>query len=306
MKCPYCGAEVKPNSYCEYCGSFVKEASDPSYTTDQTKEECEKLLNETEDFINKRLFSANKRIIKMVLFAALVIAVILPLASVNFFKHTTSTSSDYDSQLSAKEEDMISLHSLTNAKGTILEFHYDGRVTIEYNGDTYSTRITDTELLEWMELTGRNPQGVGTEFTTNSDGDILSMALSSDTFFVAEQENGIYLIIRDDYIFKATAKPDIQPGGFYDGYMNYPNINIHSATPAPPANHTLFSPVCEGKQVKTVSDAYTEEELSLCQIRIDDEWYYCCRELYDLCEEDVSISQPICCDSNSHIAYLTD
>lgn len=55
MKCPYCGAEVQANSKCEYCGSFVDASAN------------KKSEERAQEIINKRLLSAHRSIIKMVI-----------------------------------------------------------------------------------------------------------------------------------------------------------------------------------------------------------------------------------------------
>ncbi len=295
MKCPYCGAEVQANSKCEYCGSFVDANAN------------EKNEERAQEIINKRLLSAHRSIIKMVILAAIILTAI-PMtaglfASIRLSDRITSEYTMSDSAPDTDSNKPTVLKSATDIYGNVSDYNYDGSITVKYDGGICETELTDTELLQWLNDMGRSIKGIDVVFSTDSAGKIDKIALSSETFFILDKQDSNYVILRGNGFFNASADMDLEQGGFYTGYFNYPNLNIHIASPDSTLNMMLYAPTCKEKREITVSDSYTGEEISCCQILIDSYWYYCSREFYDNCEEDSIIEGDIYKDSQRYIVY---
>lgn len=292
MKCPNCGAEVAPNSNCEYCGAYVEEAA-----------------NNAKDFINQRMSSAGKSIVRMVLFVVIFLIVILMIGLFGFSKlayKPFSDSSDYESSHGSftTESDTEDICSLTDAEGIVRSYAYNGDMDVEYNGDIYATTLKDEVFLKWTEETGRNITGVGIEFTTDADGNVTELAMLSATFYVLDKQNDTYLILREGDVFIATSNPLLEEGYFYEGYCNYPAVNVHSAYTAGVTGQLLMDPVCDEKRELSTADFYTDEEVNVWQIRMGTEWYYCSEELYDFCEEGTRIEADVYRVSDMEIIYM--
>lgn len=295
MKCPYCGAEVQANSKCEYCGSFVDASAN------------EKNEERAQEIINKRLLSAHRSIIKMVILAAIILTAI-PMtaglfASIRLSDKITSEYTMSDSASDTDSNKPTVLKSVTDIYGNVSDYNYDGNITVKYDDDICETELTDTELLQWLNDMGRSIKGIDVVFSTDSSGNINQIALSSETFFILDKQDSNYVILRGNGLFNATADMDLEQGRFYTGYFNYPNLNIHIASPDSTLNMTLYAPTCKEKREITVSDYYTGTEISCCQILIDSDWYYCSGEFYESCEENSIIEGDICKDSQRYIVY---
>ena len=294
MKCPNCGAEVAPNSNCEYCGAYVEEAT-----------------GNAKDFINQRMMSAGKNIVRMVLFVVIFLTIILVIGFVGFSKladKAFSHNSDYESSHGdfTTESDAGDIRSLTNAEGIVRSYSYDGRMDVEYDGEIYTTTLKDKAFLQWTEETGRNITGVGIEFSTDANGDVSEIAMLSATFYVLAEQNDTYLILREGDIFVATSEPLLEQGYFYEGYCTYPEANVHSALTTDVSGQMLMDPTCDEKRELSTADFYTEEEVTVWQIRMGMEWYYCSKELYDFCEEGKPIDKDIYKCSEMEMIYTTE
>ncbi|MBQ8189621.1 MAG: zinc ribbon domain-containing protein [Lachnospiraceae bacterium] len=292
MKCPNCGAEVAPNSNCEYCGAYVEEAA-----------------NHAKDFINQRMMSAGKNIVRMVLFVVIFLTIILVIGLVGFSKladKAFSDNSDYESSHGGftTESDVGDIRSLTDAEGIVRSYSYDGRMDVEYDGEIYSTKLKDEVFLKWTEETGRNITGVGIEFSTDANGDVTEIAMLSATFYVLAEQDNTYLILREEDVFVATSKPLLEQGYFYEGYCTYPKVNVHSALTTDVSGQMLMDPTCDEKRELSTADFYTDEEVVVWQIRMGTEWYYCSKELYDFCEEGTRIEADVYRVSDMEILYM--
>ena len=292
MKCPNCGAEVPSNANCEYCGSYVEEAA-----------------NNTKDFINQRMMSAGKNIVRMVLFVVIFLIVILMIGLVGFSKLANkafSDNPDYESSHGGftTESDAGDICSLTDAEGIVRSYSYDGRIDVEYDGEIYTTTLKDKAFLQWTEETGRNITGVGIEFSTDANGDMTEIAMLSATFYVLAEQDDTYLILREGDIFVATSEPLLEQGYFYEGYCTYPEVNVHSAMTTDMSGQMLMDPTCDEKRELSTADFYTDEEVVVWQIRMGTEWYYCSKELYDLCEEGIQIEADVYRISDMEILYM--
>lgn len=295
MKCPYCGAEVQANSKCEYCGSFVDANA------------YEKNEERAQEIINRRLLSAHRSIIKMVILAAIILTAI-PMtaglfASIRLSDKITSGYTTSDSVSVTVSNTPTVLKSVTDIYGNVSDYNYDGNISVTYDGGICETELIDTKLLQWLNDMGRSIKGIDVVFSTDSAGKIYQIALSSETFFILDKQDGNYVILRGNSFFNSTSDFDLEQGSFYTGYLNYPNLNIHIASPDNVSGMILYAPTCEEKREITVSDYYTGEEISCCQILIDSYWYYCSREFYDSCEEGSIIEGDICKDSQRDIVY---
>lgn len=295
MKCPYCGAETQPNSKCEYCGSFV-DANSNDKNTDRTQE-----------FINKRLLSANKSIVKMVIFAAIILTAI-PMtaglfASIRLSDNITSEYITSDSASNSDSNKPVILKSVADINGNVSNFNYDGSITVKCDDGICQTELIDTELLQWLNDIGRSIKGIDVVFSTDSAGKIDQIALSSETFFILDKQDENYVILRGNSFFNASADMDLKQGDFYSGYFNYPKLNVHIASPDSVPSMRLNAPTCKEKREITVSDHYTGAEISCCQILIDSDWYYCSRDFYNSCEENCVIEGDIYKDNQQYTVY---
>ncbi|MBP3421384.1 MAG: zinc ribbon domain-containing protein [Lachnospiraceae bacterium] len=292
MKCPNCGAEVAPNSNCEYCGAYVEEAA-----------------NNAKDFINQRMMSAGKNIVRMVLFVVIFLTIILVIGLVGFSKladKALSDSSDYESSYGSftTESDTGDICSLTDAEGIVRNYSYDGRMDVEYDGEIYTTTLKDKDFLQWTEETGRNITDVGIEFTTDADGNVTELAMLSATFYLLSDQGDSYVILREGDVFVATSELLLEQGYFYEGYCNYPAVNVHSAYTADVTGQLLMDPTCDEKRELSAADFYTDEEVTVWQIRMGTEWYYCSKELYDFCKEGTRVEADVYRVSDMEIIYM--
>ena len=55
MKCPYCGAEVMPNTKCEYCDSFVERDSSEDNHKTEYQQQIEDIIIETAEHFGDAL-----------------------------------------------------------------------------------------------------------------------------------------------------------------------------------------------------------------------------------------------------------
>ncbi|MCM1222554.1 MAG: zinc ribbon domain-containing protein [Lachnospiraceae bacterium] len=294
MKCPSCGAEVQENTRCEYCGSFIGQSA------------YEDTYDRTQDFINKRLAAANKRIIKMILFAAILLTFVSSIGLLVSFRFpigsapvppVSDSTSDHSINSSA------GVKSATDIYGNVASFGYDGSITVTCDGSSFRTKLTDVKLLQWLKDTNRSIEGVNILFSTDASGQIHEIALSSAVFFVLEKREDRYTILRDADFLSVSSDVSLSPGSFYSGYFHYPDVNVHTAVPEDVFTTALFNPVCDEKRETAVSDYYTGESLTCYQIRIGSGWYYCAKDFYDNCSENVVIQGDVCLNDSLRVIY---
>lgn len=251
----------------------------------------------------------------MLVSVILLIVIILPIQFFNFFNVivrsivTESDSyenepTDYFSTVSSQNQPNI--NSLTDEKGVISDFDFNGELVITYNDNEYAANLADADLLSWLKQRGSSLENVDVLFSTDSDGNITSLAMLSDTFYVLEKQNDNYVVLRGEDVFFSTSNIPLDVNNYYEGYFSYPDINVHSATLHNGNGYFLLDAVCEEKAIQTISDRYTKEEISLPMIRIDSDWYYCSQQLYDTCTEGSVISTKMYIDSDMHILYAAN
>lgn len=175
MKCPSCGAEVQENTKCEYCGTFVKQDA------------AEAAYDRAQEVIRQRLAAANKRIIKMILFAAIILTLISSLGLLTAFRFPidsdpasadSDVTADHSADVSAKPK------SVTDCYGNVTAFSDDGSITVKTDDGSFRTKLADAELLQWLKDTDRSIEDVDILFSTDASGEICEIALSSAVFFV--------------------------------------------------------------------------------------------------------------------------
>ena len=300
MKCPYCGAEVSPNSRCEYCGSFMEPDS-----TEQATQGTEEINWNAQNVANYR--TQGKHRITVATLGMLLLLVLVGIAYLWFF---TKSAGGFDFKFKVLEPVTTKLsgelRKLHEGSGRVEKFDYDGYITILEDGDSFTTRVIDKELLEWLERTERSLEGIAVEYSTDESGNIDRLAMSSMPFYVIGEQAGKYILLREGKAFVATAGEALKQGAFYEGYLNYPQVNVQTAEEINPSNTVLFDPVCERKREITVSDYYGQEEIVVWQIAVDGKWYYCTKELYELSTEGECMQGSISKDYETCVVYINE
>ncbi|MBE5881910.1 MAG: hypothetical protein E7289_06370 [Lachnospiraceae bacterium] len=322
MKCPYCGAEVTPNTKCEYCDSFVERKSTEESAKNEYHEHIENIIHETaeqiEDTMKQISSPENKRILRNVLIGIVIACIVMAICFFIFIASSFRYSFQIlDSMYGNDTEDYFysvddnatatkDISNLTDAEGVVSYFNTDGTIGIEYEGEECDTSLTDETLLNWLNKHGHSLNTVGVLFTTDADGNVTSLAMSSHTFYVLEKQDDTYLLLRGEDVFRATSDVPLEQGCYYGGYMNYPALNVHTAFSERETGYSKFDPVCEQKEMRTFTDPYTEEELTLPMICVGDDWYYCSQEIYDACTEQEIIPVDVTFDSSMGIVLTED
>lgn len=340
MKCPYCGAEVVPNTKCEYCGSFVEKKEKETNSKKEYSEILGEFISETAEHLAEGLRTAsnnanyssntnntnstesyeetikrvsspeNKRTLKKLLITLCVIIIIPVICYLIFlFFALWSSFSAFDevygtSNTSEEVTSTYDICSLTDQEAVVKEFDSNGSMVISYEGREYHTVLKDDTLLSWLNKHSHTLEGVGALFSSDSDGDIISLAMSSETFYVLSQDGENYMILRNDQVFSSTSDVSLEVGNFYDGYFNYPNLNAHVVTSNNGNGYSHFAPECDAKEMQTFKDPYTDKEYSLPMICMDDTWFHCTPELYEACTEGESIPGDILVDKSMSLIYL--
>lgn len=158
---------------------------------------------------------------------------------------------------------------------------------------TYTSDVEEMVTNEWVSV-------------TDQEGNIDTLALASNVFYVLGEQDGKYLIMRDGDFFKADTEAYLIEGCFYEGYFTYPDMSVYHANEIMQVNISLFDPVCKDKREVTVWDAYSDGEMMVWQIRTGDDWYYCSKELYDICEAGSPIEEDICIDREMGVIYVEE
>lgn len=286
MKCPNCGAEVRANTECKYCGTFVERVHKHGLAESNQRD---------------------KKMGKAVMWSLIIVGCIFLFGTIAFLCISGATlyaSFRFNDWLTSPS--VVELESVKNIEGNITAFDYDGTVTIEYQRQAFSTKILDEDLLNWLKDTGRSLEGVSVLFSTNEDCEVSEIALSSDTFYVMDVANDGYILLRDDSAFFATAEESLELAHYYSGYMEYPAPHVKKAKSDSSMEQLLFAPVCQDKREVTVADAYSGEDISLCQIQIDQEWYYCSQEVYDVCEQGADITFDLYRDRALQLVFMIE
>lgn len=342
MKCPYCGADVVPDTKCEYCGSFVEKeeketdkkkeyseilgefiyesaehlaeglrnaANNANYSSSSNNSGNANNAKDYEETIKRVSSPENKRTLKKLLITLCVIIIIPVICYVIFlFYALWSSFSVFDDLYGTDNtsEEITSTYnicSLTDQKATVKQFDDDGSMVLAYEGREYHTILKDDILLSWLNNHSHTLEGVGVLFTTDSEGDVISLAMSSETFYVLSRDGENYMILRNDQVFSSTSDVPLEVGNFYDGYFNYPNLNAHAATDNAGNGYSHFAPNCDAKEMQTFQDSYTDAEYSLPMIYMDDTWFHCSQKLYDACTEGKEIPVDILVDKTMGVIY---
>ncbi len=333
MKCPYCGAEVVPNTKCEYCDSFVeRETKDESSKTDY-QEQLEDIILETAehfgdalrgtaeeigDTFEKVATPENKRFFKKLIITIIVIVAVFVLCFfIILFSSLRSAFTMMDGLYGDTTEEpyfstaenvteMPDICSLTDAEGMVGHLDKSGSMTIIYEGEECDTMLLDETLLDWLNKHEHSLDTVGVLFTTDSEGNVTSLAMSSDTFYVLQQQDAQYLVLRNDDVFCTTSEVPLETGNYYDGYFNYPVLNVHSATEGDDNGYSVFDPTCDAKEMRSFTDPYTGEELAVPMIYMEDMWYHCTQELYDACTEGKVLPPDVRVDKSINVIYTEE
>lgn len=301
MKCPYCGAEVIANTKCKYCDSYVEDvAAKQAASTGST--------SKTEN--------PGKALVRMILRGFGVVfgikfgCAILMFVSTGLLLAAQSMLNEYEpeSTYTSDVEETVTNEwvSVTDQEGNVKSFEYDGDITVETEDGIFETVLTDRKLLGWLEHNNGSIKGIDVLFSTDAKSNIDTLALASNVFYVLGEQDGQYLITRDGDFFKADTEAYLIEGCFYDGYFTYPDVSVYHANEIMQVNISLFDPVCKDKREVTVWDAYSDGEMMVWQIRTGDDWYYCSKELYDICEAGSPIEEDICIDREMDVIYVEE
>ena len=333
MKCPYCGAEVTPNTKCEYCDSFVERETKDESSKTEYQEQLEDIILETAehfgdalrgtaeeigDTIQKAATPENKRFFKKLIITIIVIVAVFVLCFfIILFSSIRSAFTMMDGLYGDTAEDSYfataenvaeiqELGSLTDAEGMVGHLDEDGSMTLIYEGNECDTMLLDETLLDWLNNHNHSLDTVGVLFTTDSEGNVTSLAMSSDTFYVLQQQDKQYLVLRSGDVFRTCSEVPLETGSYYNGYFNYPVLNVHSATEEDGDGYSVFDPTCDAKEMRFFTDPYTGEELAVPMIYMEDMWYYCTQELYDACTEGKVLPQDVRVDKSIHVIYMEE
>lgn len=327
MKCPYCGAEVVPNTKCEYCDSFVERERTTDSSESDYHENLEKIIIETAEHFADGLQTAtenlgdtvkqvatpeNKRIFKKILISITIAVIVIFLLSLIFVFSAFRSAFSFMSEMSDLHTDTTPVtvqkskpdaRSLTDEKANVKHLDSDGNLTLSYDGEEFESKLIDETLLRWLNDHDHSLDGVDVLFTTDAEGNVTSLAMSSQTFFVLDRQEENYLILRGGDVFRSTADIPLDSGTFYGGYFNYPALNAHVVFSETGNGYSMFDPMCNAKEIQLISDCYTGEDIPVPMICIDDTWYYCSKEVYDACTPNQVIPLDICKDTSMALIY---
>ncbi|MCM1040184.1 MAG: zinc ribbon domain-containing protein [Ruminococcus sp.] len=277
MRCKYCGAEIKEgSSVCEYCGSAAEKQTSQSHTASGNGHDTVKSITRT----------AGKVIIALACIWAVLIAVtlIITLNSDVFntvYEYTENRYAGNEGSGGGYSADEMPRNK-SGLLGQIISCDEKGLATVEYDGQHYSNvKITDKDLIEWVNDTERSLDTVGICFATDADGNINELGLLSPDFFVMDKDGDRYTAIRDGDVIAFTSSIAIEAGRFYGGYFSYPDLCLYQKTEQSPFSLSRMDPACTGKERVTMQDYYTGEDVAVYRLCIGDDWYYCSREAYD-------------------------
>ncbi len=325
MKCPYCGAEVTPNTKCEYCDSFVErppEKKEPERKAQERPPHMDyqhhrnpNMHNQTRNTAqnetstqaeNARIIKTIKTVIIAFFLSTFGIPLILTIIFGIISLIVTIPSGLFLLGLDWGDDTppLSDIYSLSKVSGTVTNYHDDGTITIEYDYEDYNTSISDQTLVDWLEETGRTLDGYEVIFSTDSEGCISSIAMPSDMFCVIGQTDDTYLILRGDQVFTAKSDVRLELNSFYTGYISYPDITIRQVSYDNEYGYTLFDPECTNKEIATVTDQYSGEEILVPSVCIRNKWYYCTQELYDKCIVGEIVSEDLSYSSSMKLVFL--
>ena len=79
-----------------------------------------------------------------------------------------------------------------------------------------------------------------------------------------------------------TSEIDLTVDSCYEGYFNYPNMNLHSGTTTDCGAYYHFgTPLCDEKMSTTEKSVPNGKEVTIYKVRVGSEWYYCSKDTYD-------------------------
>lgn len=170
-----------------------------------------------------------------------------------------------------------------DAVGKVVSCTTSGTATIEYSDKNYyDIKILDTDLIEWLADNGRSIDNVGIMFSTDEDRNISEIALLTSPFYIMYQEGDTYVAFREDHIIAFTSEIDLAVDSCYEGYFNYPDMNLHSGTTTDCGAYYFFStPICDEKMSTAEKSVPSGKEVTVYKIRAGSEWYYCSKDTYD-------------------------
>ncbi len=282
MKCQYCGAEIpKGQSVCPYCDSEADTETAGFVEIPYGEKEYDASWNDRHTQTAKTIGSV---IVKIVI--ALIVAwVVIIIASLIFISQTDSFSDAWNAAGSyGLQSNMPS--DANGLIGAIESYNADGTVSINYDGIIYNgIKILDTELIQWLNETGRTLDGTEILFDTDENGNIETIAMSSQMFIILSKESDLYTACRGDQLILFTSDISLKADVCYTGYFSYPALRLVSVKQTSALPLVFMDLKCEEKRCAATDDPYSEEEITVYQIRSGGQWFYCSKEIYDTLEE---------------------
>lgn len=249
MKCKNCGAEIKLGStVCEHCNNIP----------------------------NKRKSKSITKIFTTVVIACILVMIILTVSL--FGSDIFSTFYNDDTTISTEQEIP---KNTTTLSGQIVSCDKNGIVSVKYMSATYKNiKIKDKDLINWLAETDKSLDGESVMFSTDSDGNISELALSSNGFYIMSKEADKYIAYRDNTIISFTSKQQLDVDQYYEGYFKYPDLNLYFSDKKYQMNVEFSNLVCDNKEITTEKDYYTNEDIMVYKISAGGIWYYCSKDTY--------------------------
>ena len=303
MRCQYCGAEVKKGILkCEYCGCEVEQEQEEPKMSYESPESFEMPQQK------ERKSSLYKAVVGVYVAIVILVAGFM-VSRIVFMSNRTDRMLDfvednlYEIEKEEKLEDKFPKNA-TDIVGRVESCTTTGKATIEYNSKSYyDVQILDTELIDWLTEIGASIDNVGIMFSTDEERNISKIALLSNKFIVMYQDGDHYVAYRGDDFITFTSDMELTVDTCYEGYFNYPDMHLYTATVSDMGTMAIMDPVCDEKAVNTVKAARTELEVEVYQIRVGADWYSCSKETYEELEVGASLWDYTFCGSGYNYFY---
>lgn len=262
MKCKFCGAEIKEgNRVCDYCGSAVENIS---------------FENQNGTRNTKNIF---KGIARVIIILASIWAVVLILTT--FIVLNSKTFKDSHAYFTTAQHPEMPRNK-TELTGQIINCSEKGIVSLECEDQIYEDiRITDEDLINWLNETDRSLDTVGICFSTDENGNINDLGLLSADFFVMEQSEDLYTAARSEEIISFSSPVPLETGCCYSGYFSYPDMRLYFGEKKDLLPFYYIDPKCTDKESTIEQDYYTGKDITVYKIHALEQWYYCSKEIYD-------------------------
>lgn len=289
MKCKYCGADINPKSEkCEYCGSYIER--------EESKQTARRPINEEnrQEQKSKTIQTIIKAISKVVIAWIVVWAILVVVVLIIVLNSNLAKNRDYTNTSSSGSESINVIKDLpANEKGligTIVQYENGENASVEYDGKVANdVKILDKKLTKFLKEYNKEIDGIGIYFDTDSSGDITTIGFLSDPFVVIDTHGNDFVALRGSQIL-CISGDEIEVGNYYSGYFTYPDMKLIYTEKESDSSFEVTDPICQTKYGETTFSIYTEKEIRLYQVCVDDEWYSCSKEVYDSIQEGDSLT----------------